>query len=179
MIPATPPAGVAVKSAQPITTFSADRTSQPSAPETARSSSGETAAANIRVETADAVTPPEQSAVVPRLRDEENWDQTERDLPNKDDPTGPPPAFEESPLQRQARVSLDPTEASTPPELTTEPVGESVKPETKDRMPAQILAAATDPVETPPTPSERAEISFAETRDLAEPTEPPNVDLAG
>ena len=175
MLPAASVSGVAVKTIQPATALSGDRTSQPQAPETARASVGEGSAANVRAESTKAVTAPEQTAVAPRLRDQETAERTERTPPAKDTPTGPPPTFEESPLERQARVAFDPpdpaTATDTPPPETDANTGEG-------NVPPSAISSAPQPAEPPPTKSERAETSFAETKTLAEQREPATVDVA-
>ena len=112
MLPAANVAGAAAtKPAQQTATGQAAlRTAQTQAPETARTSAGEAAAANVRPETAQAVRAAEQSAIAARLRDQEKAESSERKTPGTDSHAGPPPTFEESPLQRQARVALDPPE---------------------------------------------------------------------
>lgn len=177
MFPAANVSGAVVKPVQPAPAVTAQKTTQPQAPETARASAGESAAANIKAETSHAVQAAEQSSVAPRLRDQETAERTERAFPAKDEPTGPPPAFEESPLERQARVAFDPPEQAPPErdqaelepiEVASERVGTGDDAEPVD-------AAPQDP---PPTRTERAEASFSETRHLAEPKEPATVDVA-
>ena len=147
--------------------MTAQKTSQPQAPETARTSSGESAAANIKAETTKAVQAPEQSSVAPRLRDQETAERTDRAAPAKDEPTGPPPAFEESPLERQARVALDPPEEPAPaPEQAARAEAPEVAADEAAPVKAETVEAPADP---PPTPSEKAEASFSETKDLAGP----------
>ncbi len=177
MIPAASAAGVAVKTAQPVATLSAERASQPQAPETARSSAGESSAANIRLETTRAVTAPEQTAVAPRLRDQETAERTERALPANDTPTGPPPTFEESPLERQARVAFDPPEP-TPADVAPEPaVVPADQPDAPEDVPELAVSGEAPPADPPPTPSEKAEASFAETRTISTPREPSTVNI--
>ncbi len=176
MLPAANPVGAAVaKPSQPAQGQTAARAAQPPAPETARTSAGEAGAANVRAETPNAVQAAEQTAVTPRLRDQENAETTDRELPSKDAPTGPPPAFEESPLERQARVALDPPEK----DVTVEPVeaGSETAP-TDDEQVSKTENDLTQNIDPPPTPTERAEVSFAETQSLAEPKEPATVDVA-
>ena len=176
MIPAASSVGVAVKPLQPVTAQTAQRTVQPQAPETARASAGEAAAANVRTETPNAIQAAEQSSVAPRLRDQENSERTERALPGKEEHTGPTPTFEESPLERQARVALDPPEMEQAPNEARlrdiEAAGNQPEPD------APELKAAPPPADPPPTPSERAEASFSETRALAESKEPATIDVA-
>jgi hypothetical protein len=136
--------------------------------DTARSSAGESTAANIRAETARAVDAPEQTAVAPRLREQESKERPESVF---DDLVGPEPTFEENVLERQARVALDPPEAATPEAEAPEPV----------EAPEQAEIEEVDPPvfeDSPPTPTERAEKSFAETRSLADSPEPATVDVA-
>ncbi|MCG6883258.1 MAG: hypothetical protein LJE62_05830 [Silicimonas sp.] len=171
MLPAASSAGVAIKTAQPVVLQSAARTAQANAPETPRASAGEAAASNIPLETAKAVTSPEQSAVAPRLRDQENAEQSNRADLRKDVPTGPPPAFDESPLERQARLAFD------PPEHPVEgPSRDSASIEAGD-APEDVESDAGYTIEPPPTRSERAEASFAETRNLALSRELSTVDV--
>lgn len=178
MFPAASVSSAVVKPAQPAPPMTAQKTSQPQAPETARTSSGESAAANIRAETTKAVQAPEQTSVAPRLRDQETAERTERSEPVKDAHTGPPPSFEESPLERQARVAFDPPE---PPSATDKPAEEPVRGETAENRdrPAEAKAdSAEPPADPPPTRTERAEASFSETRELSRPKEPATVDVA-
>lgn len=178
MLPAASNVGLAIKTAQPAVLQSAERTSNPPAPETSRASAGEAAASNAPLETARAVTAPEQSAVAPRLREQENAERSERLKPSKDEPTGPPPAFEESPLERQARVAFDPPDPAEEQNRQSTPVtaagDKAAEPGIGDADDTVQAEAANDP---PPTPSERAEASFAETRTLATPREPASVNL--
>ena len=170
MLPAASNVGFAVKTAQPVALQSAERTSNPPAPETSRASAGEAAASNVQLETSRAVTAPEQSAVAPRLRDQENAERSERLHATTDEPTGPPPAFEESPLERQARVAFD------PPKPTAEPpnTGATDAPHPQEAVGIEQAEASNDP---PPTPAERAEASFAEIRTLATVKELATVDF--
>lgn len=173
MLPAANPVGATVvKPSQPVMGQTAARAAQPQAPETARTSAGEAGAANVRAETPSAVQAAEQSAVAPRLRDQETAETTDRDVPTKDAPTGPPPSFEESPLERQARVALD------PPEKSEAANAEDAPPPTRDEERSATTQEEPKAVEPPPTPTERAEVSFAETQSLAEPKGPATVDLA-
>lgn len=142
----------------------AARTSIPPAPETIRGSIGERAAGNVRAETQRAIDAPEQAAVLPRLRDQERAEETERRLIENDLPTGPQPTFEETPLQRHARAALEPPD----------PIAGR-----DDAMSGVTAASGNDkPAEPPPGPRERAEVSFAETRSLAVSPEGAAVDIA-
>lgn len=177
MIPAVSTAGYAAKTVQPATHTSAARVTQVAAPEAMRSSAGEGAAANVTLHSAKAVTAPEQAAVAPRLRDQETAEQTDRAPISKDAPTGPPPTFEESPLERQARVAFDPPEASIEPAFDLRPelsIEEAEDPAPEDKV---ELKTADTPPDPPPTPTARAEASFAETRTLSTPKETTTVDV--
>lgn len=181
MFPAASPAGVVVKSAQPVTSQAALRNIMPQAPETTRASAGETAAANVRAESAQAIEASDQTAVAPRLRDQETAERTCREQPARDTPTGPPPAFEESPLERQARVALDlPADDTPPPPVAREP--EQARPADGTRSDVRTSEPEKEPAEDridpPPSPTERAEASFAETRTMAGPREPARFDLS-
>ncbi len=177
MIPAVSPAGAAA--GQPVANLSANKAAQPPAPEAARASAGEAAASNVKLATSAAVTAPDQTAVAPRLRDQETSERTERSLPGKDAPTGPPPSFEESPLERQARVAFDPPDEPVEPAFDLNPdiaVVEEAATTEPEEAPEIVVAEA--PADPPPTPSERAEASFAETRTMSEPKEAAQVDVA-
>lgn len=150
-----PPVTTTAISPKPITSQTpptANRTLTPSGPDTARASVGEVAAGNVRAETARAVDAPEQSAVAPRLRDRETTEASQRLAREADAPTGPPPSFEESPLERQKRTAFE------PPDIRPKPDSAQQEPPGRAR--------------------EQAEIGFAGTRALAEPREPPEVDLS-
>lgn len=177
MIPAASVTGYAVKTAQPATLTSAARVAQMFAPEAARASAGETSAAQITMMTARAVTAPDQAAVAPRLRDQETAERTERAPQAKDAPTGPPPAFKESPLERQARIAFDPPEVPTLPEPVARDVPNAVAAPSETDLGQSRLEAAP-PADPPPTPTERAEASFAETRTISTPKEPATIDMS-
>ena len=169
MFPAAPVTGAHVKTAQPMPTMTAQKTTQPQAPETARASAGEAAAANIKTESARAVQAPEQTPVAPRLRDQETAERTERSE-DRDNPTGPEPAFEETLLERDARVALD------PPEFPVDAAPEVAPDEAPDDT-EQDLAAADVEIDPPPSPAEKAEAGFNETRTLASIPDPATVDV--
>ncbi|NNE89968.1 MAG: hypothetical protein HKN27_18025 [Silicimonas sp.] len=160
-----------VTSPGPAPSLAPNQTAQKTAlpqSDTARSSVGENAAANIRAETTRAIDAPDQSSVAPRLREQETKERPETVF---DDLVGPEPTFVENLLERQARVALDPPEIVSVPEEKTEATDDTEK---------QEIAAEETPVfeNPPPTPTERAEASFAETRTLAETSEPAIVDVA-
>ncbi len=175
MFPAATVSSAAVKPVQPAPQLTAQKTSQPQAPETARTSSGESAAANIKAETAQAVQAPEQSSVAPRLRDQETAEQSERAKPVKDEHTGPPPSFEESPLERQARVAFDPPDK--PDEADVQPAKEDQVAEKPDESEPVKAESSEPPADPPPTRTEKAEASFSETRTLAETRDSGTVDV--
>ncbi|MEM9425997.1 MAG: hypothetical protein AAGA06_04775 [Pseudomonadota bacterium] len=178
MLPAANAPGLAIKPASVVTTDTSARAAQTPTPETARSSAGEASSSQVALLSPKAVTAPEQTAVAPRLREQETAERTDRSQPAADTPTGPPPTFEESPLERQARVAL------APPEVTFAPGEETpeVSVATDDGAPqpdqAELAIADAPPQDPPPTPSERAEASFAETRTMSEAKEPAIVDVA-
>lgn len=141
--------------------------------DSARGSVGENAAANVRAETTRAIDAPEQSSVAPRLREQETRERPETVF---DELVGPEPTFEESPLERQARVALDPPEIPAPKEADAQPVEQI---EDQDaQLPA--LEAREVPVfeDPPPTPTEKAEASFAETLTFSKDSEPATIDVA-
>lgn len=178
MIPAVSPAGLALKTAQPPSLNSADRAAPAPASEAPRASAGEGTAARVTLLSASAVTGPDQSAVAPRLRDQETTERTERSRLPKDTPTGPPPAFKESPLERQARVAFDPPSAEPDPQIPSAPNAAAIPggDGSKTGKKTEIVMVEA-PAEPPPTPSERAEASFAETRALSTPKEPTTIDV--
>lgn len=176
MIPSVTTSTFAPKPAVAAAPPTASKTTAPPSPDTARASVGEAAAGNLRAETARAVDAPEQSAVAPRLRDQETAERTDRLPPDTDRPTGPPPAFEESPLERQARVALDPPD--TPPEAA--PPVQDTPGNATETTAREISLPGDDTKDTapPPTPRERAEVSFAETRTMSEPREAAAFDVS-
>ena len=171
MIPAAPAPIAAVRPPHPVAAQTAQKTTQ--APETTRTSAGEAGSSAVRSETVDAAKAAEQSTVAPRLRDQERAETSDRPVAWKDAPAGPPPAFEESPLERQARVALDPPdEVAAPP--ANDPVAEAPREPPDDEATPR---PAPDRVDPPPTPTERAEASFSETRALSSPRDRATVDV--
>lgn len=164
------------KPASPTAPPTAAKTSAPPAPETIRGSIGERAAGNIRAETQRAIDAPEQAAVLPRLRDEERANETERQLIETELPTGPDPTFEETPLERQARVALEPPVLVTGYEDVSSDDPQGDRP--KAPISTAVAAAGDAPTEPPPSPRERAEVSFAETRSLVTTREGAALDIA-
>lgn len=176
MFPAANVSSAVAKPVQSAPSQTTQKTSQPQAPETARTSSGESAAANIKAETTEAIKAPEQSSVAPRLRDQETAERTDRSYEAVEKPTGPPPTFEETPLERQARVALDPLVENVDAGQS-EPVTSNVE---DNSAPASGVEASSDPgnqPDPPPTPTEKAEASFSETRTLTDAKEPATVDI--
>lgn len=138
---------------------------------TPRASAGEKSAANVSPATAQAIDAAEQYAVSPRLRDQETVENSARALAESDKPTGPPPAFEESLLARQARKALDPPEVSAVPQDTlSHEAGKKDDP----AQPTPELVASP-----PPSPTERAEMGFAETRAIAAAPDSGAIDKRG
>lgn len=166
MLPAASAATTAFRPVQPLEQASQQWSSPAPAAETARASAGEKAAANLRTETHHAVKAAEQTPVAARLRDQEKAETTDR---SADAPTGPPPAFEESPLERQARVAFDPPEPDAQGKTLPEDELTALPPEGRD-----VERVTPEP---PPSRTERAETSFAETRSLSAGKEPATVDL--
>ena len=143
---------------------------------TARSNIGETAAGNLRADTARAIDAPKQTAAAPRIRDQETADRSNRRPGAREAPAGPPPAFKESPLERQARVALDPPEIVAETQQATLEPWPGTDPETS-------LAIAEDPeahgqIDPPLTPRLRAEASFAEAQSIAEQRNDTSLDLS-
>lgn len=174
MIPPATAPGPAVNPANSVTTNSSARAAQLPMPEAARSSAGETSAAQVTLLSPKAVTAPDQTAVAPRMREQETAERTDRTQPT-DTPTGPPPTFQESPLERQARIALDPPDLAlaAPDEVDTAPA-----PAPADDAATELVVQPAPTPDPPPTPSERAEASFAETRTLSEEREPATVDVS-
>ena len=169
--PAIAPLAKGLSVATSHTAPKATATPQTEAP---RSSTGEVSAANLRTETARAIDAPGQSAVAPRLRDQETAERSNR-LPAKNDsPTGPRPTFDESLLERRSRTALDPPEiadqASTPP-----PRGIS----DADDKPEAAVNDIPAPARVPSTATAQAEESFAEALVLSEPGKPGTLDVRG
>ena len=155
-----------------VTTQSAPKPALPQQAEAPRTSAGETSAANLRGAIPQAIDPADQSTVAPRLRDQETAEKTERKAANKDAPAGPPPAFEETLLARQARIALDPTE--TP----VQDPSQKVKDQEDRPDDPETLKTRTTPPAPPPTPTERAETGFAQTKSIATPAMPSTLDLS-
>ena len=160
---------------KPVPVTAAQTTNKPTAP-AGQVGSGEAAASNVRAETASAVRAPDQLTAAPRLRDQETAERSERHLADKKAPTGPPPAFEESPLERQARVALDPPDVAPEPEAEVE-VSSVDEPDNVSGDDAADDGEMAE-IDPPPTPRERAEVSFTETRAIAEPVESASVDVS-
>ena len=90
---------------------------------------------------------------------------TEAENLKKNLPAGPPPSFEETLLERRARVALE-----FPPVLET----------TADNAERDDVDPDIDPRETSVSPETRqAQERFAETRALAEPDPPNSLDTRG
>jgi hypothetical protein len=176
MIPSVTQPAALPKPAPQAAPPTAAKTAVPPAPETGRGSVGETAAGNIRAETRRAIDAPEQAAVLPRLRDQERAVDTERRIPEKDTPTGPQPTFEETPLERQARVALEPPDPVPGEDQALSEETGTPRPD----IPRDASDAPGDdvPAAPPPTPRERAEVSFAETRSLAASRDGAALDIA-
>lgn len=164
MIPSLSSTGFTPRATAAVPPQTGAKTTQPSAPQTARASAGEVAAGDIRVETAFAVDAAEQAAITPRLRDQETAERSQRLMQETDTPTGPPPAFRESPLERQARTAFElpePAEPSAPDAQSRDVPSEMISPREAHPSPDEAQAKS----------SERAEASFSETRALGKSRE--------
>ncbi len=153
------------------TSHTAPKATTTPAAEAPKSSTGEVSAGNLRTETARAIDAVGQSAVAPRLRDQETVERSKRLPPKLDAPTGPSPAFDESLLERRTRTALD------PPDITkvARPAPATGDAETEE-PPVPPAIAQSD---TPPTPIEKAEAGFAETRAISGETEQTTLDVKG
>ncbi|MGI9394430.1 MAG: hypothetical protein ACR2OY_07270 [Boseongicola sp.] len=140
--------------------------------EAPRSSAGEVSAANLKSETARAIDAAGQSAVAPRLRDQETAERSNRLSAKNDKPTGPRPTFDESLLERRSRTAFDPPEIANKPKL--EPVSGG-----SDAAYKAHASAIKDPSDTPPARSEKAEAGFAETRAISGDAILATLDLKG
>lgn len=173
MIPTVSAPVLSARGQHPANVMTAQKTAQPTAPETARASAGEVGA-RIRAETTLAIDAPEQTAVAPRLRDQETAERTARQRMARDAPTGPPPAFDESLLERQIRTAFEPPEQDPSPtaELATKPPADLPDPTSKP-----VSDPAGQATDFPEARTERAQAGFAESRALLDPREPYRVDL--
>ncbi len=121
-----------------------------------KATSGVASAANVRAETTQAVDPSRQASVAPRLRDQETLERTPRLGPSGDGPTGPPPAFQETPLQRAARTVFDPPEANFDVAAELEEELTSVEPDAEKPSDTPSLEPS------PPSPTEQTADARAE-----------------
>lgn len=169
MIPAVSAPAPVAKGAQTSTgSSSGDAASTRQGAQTG--SAGEVAAAKVRTETTRAVDPARQAAAAPRMRDQETAEQSDRAALPDTGPTGPRPAFQETFLQRAARLALTPPK----PEGPSPTAGQ-----TSDAPPDQ------DDPETPvalrPTTSDmsRARDGFSQTQQFVEARAPSVIDFRG
>jgi len=153
------------------TSHTAPKATTTPATEAPRSSTGEVSAGNLKTETARAIDAAGQSSVAPRLRDQETVERSKRLPPKLDVPTGPPPAFQESLLERRTRTALDPPDIMK--EARPAPTGGDTE---TDEPPAPPDIAQSD---TPPTPIEKAEAGFAETRAISDDSKLATLDVRG
>lgn len=110
------------------------------------------------------VAPPAEAAKTARLRDKETSETTDRDsqrdLPSLNSPTGPPPAFKETPLERAGRLVFDTSLAE------------------RDQAADASASGPRDPVrELTPTPTQRAETDFSFQQSLNLGPPKPTVEL--
>ena len=156
-----------------------------------RASNGVSAAANVRAETTQAVDPSRQAGVAPRLRDQENAERSPRTGPAGDGPTGPTPAFEETPLQRAARVIFDPPEAMFDVAAEMDAELEAIDPDVPTNAPSldpeaptptePQQDARTDPrsdAEARREAARQAEAAFEEARRLEKAEDAAQIDLS-
>lgn len=169
MIPAATGNSPTLKPTQAVASQTGLRSNASQAMEAARSSIGESTATKA-VETQNAITAPVQSGAVARLRDQETTERTGRTPSTKDAPTGPPPSFEESPLERQARVAFDPPDTDMTDDVQ-QPETDATKPD-ETTGEKKALSLGSDDL------TERAEAGFAETKQLAEPPKSANLDVS-
>lgn len=93
------------------------------------------------------IAPADQAERSARLRDGEKTETTDRnDPPALDSPTGPPPAFRETPLERAERLSFAANADAAPPD------GAKADAIEDDRA---------EPLPVPPSPTQKAESDFA------------------
>lgn len=121
---------------------------------------GETAAARIRPETAERVDPPRPPLTYFPIPEETR--RTPRDIipPDPEAPSGPPPAFEATPLERER-------------ERARAPAGSAVA-ETPEAPPDGMENPSA---QTPPAVTERAAADLAEVRRLSAPESAKRVDV--
>lgn len=157
MIPTVSAQMPVAKGAQPVTNQPPQAKPDAQTQGAASTSAGESAASNVRVETRAAIDPTRQTANAPRLRDQEKSETTR----NPEGPVGPPPAFQETLLQRQARTVLSP-QAVSPTDTASEQVATV---DAEEPSPAADEASELAKDEDAAKRAE-AERGFAETRAL-------------
>jgi len=145
----------------------------------AKSIAGTKSPAHAQPLTSSAIDPSRQATVAPRLREQETSERTERESPASDSPTGPPPSFEETPLQRASRVIFDPPEAylevnaSQRKETSAEDVEPTARADVENEQAEPILgtdeAATADAkrAEEKAAATRQAEVAFEASRELA------------
>ncbi len=139
----------------PLASTATARTEQGAPPGT-----GETAAARIRPETAERVDPPRPPLAYFPIPEEPGRGPADIIPPDPEAPSGPPPAFEATPLERErerARAPAETTDAETP----------GLPPDGEEDAPAPAPAAV----------SERAAADLAEVRRLSAPESAKSVDV--
>jgi hypothetical protein len=121
----------------------------------AQPGSGETAAAGLRPETRERVDPPRTLPATARLPEDRRRETLYP--PDPDPPTGPPPAFESTPLDRAREAAMRPAALSARPE-PDDPEREETAPQDDDLR-------------------QKAEADIAEVRRIAEPEPERAVDV--
>ncbi|MEL6644720.1 MAG: hypothetical protein AAFQ79_12360 [Pseudomonadota bacterium] len=117
--------------------------------------------------TTQAVAPPRESDAADLQQDAARGELTP---PDPDAPTGPPPAFEASVLDRQREAGLSPPDTEAEIDLPFIPPFKSTR--------APESEAAPNPYDVPPAPVERAEADVATVRRIEAPYDPATVDVA-
>jgi len=131
---------------------------------------GEAAASATRLETTQAVDAAVQCHAAARLRDGEKSETSRHEDDGKW--TGPPPTFEETYLERQARTAFDtPSPQQNPAPEVNEPAR---KADGDSPAPADTTTGLQKPHDT-----SRAKAGFAEARHLSEPPDVHEVDVKG
>ncbi|QMU58157.1 MAG: hypothetical protein GKR98_08095 [Boseongicola sp.] len=162
-----------------VTVQTAAKAAQPAMVGAPRSSSGEVSVANVKTETARAIDAAEQSNVAPRMRDQETAERSRR-VPREQLTAGPHPAFEESILERQARVAMEPKEmqssGSDDRDISVHEKEESLSDAPPETKPSELEPEVNRQRQAI---IEMAATTFATAKSISEPAEPASVDKRG
>ena len=179
MIPAATAGLPVANGGQSIASGSGSAKPEATVADQAKSSAGTKSPANAQPLTNAAVDPSRQTTVAPRLRDQETAERSAREVPASDAPTGPPPSFEETPLQRASRVIFDPPEAylevnAVPPENKASDEGEPSARTVEDSDDSEPVLGSDDSsvaeekrAEEKAAATRQAEAAFEASRELA------------